>query len=217
MKKKLPENYGMVRCDGEFEMVDQDLDMSTMGITKGNQPYVMPDISRELALLEEQLKFSTKGKEDKHMLAIGTKVIVRTCDDYGSRHCGRVGTVCRHFAKDRKVAVMFEGIKNPASKDGAFWFQDANLTPYKEPRTTLTGDDVKNVIFSGGKTIILWADGTKTIVTCGEGDVFDPYAGLCAAVTKKMFGTTRNAMRALEKTSKITSIKKEETLPETED
>lgn len=213
---KPSKNYGFICCDSEFEAIGQDLDMSTMGIVKGIPMYQMPDISRELMLLEEQLKFSTKGKEDKHMLAIGTKVIVRTCDDYNGRHCGRVGTVCRHFAKDKKVGVMFEGIKNTKSKDGVFWFQDANLTPYKEPSTALTRNDVKNVIFSGGKTIVLWADETKTIVTCGKGDVFDPYAGFCAAVTKKMFGTTRNAMRALEKNFKITSTKKEEALPETE-
>jgi hypothetical protein len=213
---KPSKNYGFIHCDSEFDAIEQDLDMSTMGIVKGIPMYQMPDISRELMLLEEQLKFSAKGKEDKHMLAIGTKVIVRTCDDYNGRHCGRVGTVCRHFAKDKKVGVMFEGIKNTASKDGVFWFQDANLTPYKEPSTALTSNDVKNVIFSGGKTIVLWADGTKTIVTCGEGDVFDPYAGFCAAVTKRMFGTTRNAMRALEKTSKTATPKKKEALPTTE-
>lgn len=216
MKEKIPDNHGMIRCDDEFEAVDQDLDMSTMGIVQGNRPYVMPDISRELALLDARLQESIKNKEDKHMLSIGTKVIVRTCDDYHGRHCGRVGTVCKHFAKDRRVGVMFDDIKNPASKDGVFWFQDANLTPYKEPHTTLTGNDVKNVIFNGGKTIVLWADGTKTIVTCGEGDVFDPYAGFCAAVTKRMFGTTRNAMRALEKTSKTTTPKKKGALPTTE-
>lgn len=213
---KPSKNYGFIHCDSEFDAIEQDLDMSTMGIVKGIPMYQMPDISRELMLLEEQLKFSAKGKEDKHMLTIGTKVIVRTCDDYNGRHCGRVGTVCRHFAKDKKVGVMFEGIKNTASKDGVFWFQDANLTPYKEPSTALTSNDVKNVIFSGGKTIVLWADGTKTIVTCGEGDVFDPYAGFCAAVTKRMFGTTRNAMRALEKTSKTATPKKKEALPTTE-
>ena len=66
---KPSKNYGFVRCDSEFEAVGQDLDMSTMGIVKGIPMYQMPDISRELMLLEEQLKFSAKGKEDKHMLA----------------------------------------------------------------------------------------------------------------------------------------------------
>lgn len=55
---KPSKNYGFVRCDSEFEAVGQDLDMSTMGIVKGIPMYQMPDISRELMLLEEQLKFS---------------------------------------------------------------------------------------------------------------------------------------------------------------
>ena len=95
-------------------------------------------------------------------------------------------------------------------------FQDANLTPYKEPSTMLSTSDVKSVIFNGGKTIVLWADGTKTISTCGESDTFDPYAGFCAAVAKKVFGSTGAAKRILKNVSKITPAKKEKTLPETE-
>lgn len=44
---------------------------------------------------------------------------------------------------------------------------------------------IKKVIYSGPKTIVIWTDGTKTIVSCREGQDFDPYYGFCAAVTKK--------------------------------
>ena len=63
----------------------------------------------------------------------------------------------------------------------------------------LNADNVKKVIFSGNKTIVLWDDGTKTIATCGEGDNFDPYAGFCAAVVMRVFGSTSTAKRALKK------------------
>ena len=56
---------------------------------------------------------------------------------------------------------------------------------------------VKKVIFSGPKTIVLWADGTKTIVSCGAGDTYDYYAGFCAAVAKKLFGSTTHAKKVL--------------------
>lgn len=59
------------------------------------------------------------------------------------------------------------------------------------------------VIFNGGKTIILWSDGTKTIATCGEGDSFDPYTGFCAAVVKRVFGSTGTAKRALKKANNV--------------
>lgn len=73
---------------------------------------------------------------------------------------------------------------------------------YKQPTTMLNPGNVKSVIFSGDKTIILWDDGTKTIVTCGEGDSFDPYAGFCAAVTKKVFSTTSCVKRIIKQNSK---------------
>ena len=59
--------------------------------------------------------------------------------------------------------------------------------------------DVKKIIINGPKTIVIWADGTKTIVSCGEDDRFDPYAGFCAAYVKKVFGSTSAAKRIVDK------------------
>lgn len=47
---------------------------------------------------------------------------------------------------------------------------------------------IKKVIFNEPATIVFWADGTKTVVKCGEDDVWDPEKGLAMAVTKKFFG-----------------------------
>lgn len=58
--------------------------------------------------------------------------------------------------------------------------------------------EIKKVIYSGNKTIILWADNTKTIVSCKEGDVYDPYMGFCAAVTKKLFGTNSKIKKTIK-------------------
>lgn len=67
---------------------------------------------------------------------------------------------------------------------------------------TLKVPPVKKVIFSGPKTIVIWADESKTIVSCGEGEDFDRYTGFCAAVCKKLFGSTSMAKRVLKKTTK---------------
>ena len=48
---------------------------------------------------------------------------------------------------------------------------------------------IKRVVFSDRKTIILWNDGSKTIVSCAEGEQLDPYIGFCAAFTKGFFGS----------------------------
>ena len=50
---------------------------------------------------------------------------------------------------------------------------------------------IKNVIFSGPCTIVLWNDGTKTIVRC-ENEFFDKEKGLAMAICKKVLGTNNS-------------------------
>jgi len=47
---------------------------------------------------------------------------------------------------------------------------------------------IRKVIFNDPATIILWADGTKTVVKKQPGETFDPEKGMAMAVTKKAFG-----------------------------
>lgn len=47
--------------------------------------------------------------------------------------------------------------------------------------------EIKRVIFSGPCTIVIWEDGTKTIVRC-QNEEFDPEKGLAMAFAKKLFG-----------------------------
>lgn len=49
-------------------------------------------------------------------------------------------------------------------------------------------DSITNVIFNNPATIVLWSDGTKTVVKCDERDEFDPEKGLAMAICKKHFG-----------------------------
>ena len=49
---------------------------------------------------------------------------------------------------------------------------------------------VKKVIFNYPATIILWDDGTKTVVRCGDDEKFDPEKGVAMCLLKKMLGNT---------------------------
>lgn len=51
---------------------------------------------------------------------------------------------------------------------------------------------IKNVIFNDPATIVFWSDGTKTVVKCGENDMYDPEKGLAMAVAKKYLGTNKS-------------------------
>lgn len=49
---------------------------------------------------------------------------------------------------------------------------------------------IKRVIFNPPATIVLWNDGTKTVVKCSENDAFDKEKGLAMAIVKRTNGNT---------------------------
>lgn len=81
-----------------------------------------------------------------------------------------------------------------------------NLKEFQDKRIGGTNEmkelDVKKIIFSGPKTIVLWSDGTKTIVSMSKDETnFDPEAAFCAAYTKKMFGSNSKIKRVIDQKS----------------
>lgn len=60
----------------------------------------------------------------------------------------------------------------------------------------------ERVLFSGDKTIVFWKDGSKTMVSCAEGQPFDEYTGFVAALAKKVYGSTSRVKRILKKIGK---------------
>lgn len=70
-------------------------------------------------------------------------------------------------------------------------FHPLQLLGY-DPFTPLTkkinAPEIKNVIFNEPATIVFWADGSKTIVKCQEGDTYSKEVGLAMAIVKKIYG-----------------------------
>lgn len=50
--------------------------------------------------------------------------------------------------------------------------------------------EIEKVIFHDPATVILWADGTKTVVKCQPGDTYDREKGFLLAVCKRAYGDT---------------------------
>lgn len=46
----------------------------------------------------------------------------------------------------------------------------------------------KKVIFNPPATIVYWNDGTKTVVKCKDGTLFDEWTGLAMATSKRIYG-----------------------------
>lgn len=59
---------------------------------------------------------------------------------------------------------------------------------YVHCKPVCTLPEIKNVIFNYPATIVMWADGTKTVVQCQGDDVYDPEKGLAMAISKKILG-----------------------------
>ena len=58
---------------------------------------------------------------------------------------------------------------------------------------------IKDVIFNNPATIVFWVDGTKTVVKCQDGDIYDPEKGLAMAISKKALGNQGNYCEVFKK------------------
>jgi hypothetical protein len=66
----------------------------------------------------------------------------------------------------------------------------------------LTADtklSIKKIIFNGPATIVMWSDGTKTVVKCQEEEKYDGEKGIFAACAKKLLGTNKTGSNYLDK------------------
>ena len=58
---------------------------------------------------------------------------------------------------------------------------------------------IDRVIFNPPATIVLWKDGTKTVVRCGENDTYSKEHGLAMAICKKALGNKGNYNNVFKK------------------
>lgn len=56
-----------------------------------------------------------------------------------------------------------------------------------------------NIWENGDNTIVQWEDGTKTMVTAEHPESKSTFAGFCAALAKKIYGTTDKVMKQIDK------------------
>lgn len=61
------------------------------------------------------------------------------------------------------------------------------------------GNVVKKVIFNDPATIVIWGDGSKTVVKCQNGEKFDKEKGLALCYMKKMLGNKSNFNNVFKK------------------
>lgn len=66
--------------------------------------------------------------------------------------------------------------------------EDMGVIQMKKEQHDWYGENIKQVIYADPATIVLWQDGTKTVVKVQDGDTYDPLIGFLLAVCKRCFG-----------------------------
>lgn len=74
-----------------------------------------------------------------------------------------------------------EKAKMQYNKCTSFYMSKSEITDVFFPK-------IEKVHFSGPCTVVIWDDGTKTVVRCQDGDEFDCEKGLAMAIAKKALG-----------------------------
>lgn len=69
---------------------------------------------------------------------------------------------------------------------------------------------IDRVIFNDPATIIIWKDGSKTVVKRSDDDIWDPEKGFCMAIIKKLYGHTSFIKRFMEPDEEMSILTVEE-------
>lgn len=105
----------------------------------------------------------------------------------------------RFIERQRTLGVSYNSLYN----------REAFLVARERALTSRSVPEIERVIFAEPATIVFWADGTKTVVKCQDGDVFDHELGLAMAIAKRALGNTGNYNNVFKKW--LPKEKKEET------
>lgn len=140
---------------------------------------------------------------------VGDMVMVRnSCRTHHMRCNNRIGQVDYiDITLIYPIGVRIEGVVNKNTGSGCFYFKEDDLlaiggeTKKKEDSTMFKCDPltIKNVYFNDPVTVVMWNDGTKTIVRCSENDFYDPEKGLAMAIVKKAYGNDNKFHKVFKK------------------
>ena len=94
--------------------------------------------------------------------------------------------------------IMFDARLNPDLIRIRISYEQYEYTPYMEQISKVATEhltnrrrvttEIKKVIFNNPATIVIWADGTKTVVKRQKGDRYDKEKGLAMAFVKRTMG-----------------------------
>ena len=126
-------------------------------------------------------------------------------------HVNHEGEITMGLRSGKTYLTQIGRCKNKDNGFDSIIYEMEKKRKFTERGNSMKKIDVKKIIFNGPKTIVLWSDGTKTIVSMSKDEPrFDPEAAFCAAYTKKMFGTNSKIKRVIAEKSNYEEWKEKE-------
>lgn len=107
------------------------------------------------------------------------------------------GTQYKRYVLEWNDVPNFTTAINGVVRDASMFF--ASRRTKKPSQCYCDPFEIKNVIFSNPATIVLWADGTKTVVKCQEDDIYSEEVGLALCFAKKALGNKSNYNNVFKK------------------
>lgn len=103
--------------------------------------------------------------------------------------------------KGELMIVDREGHKQPLKITSVEFspIQYPEITGYLIGSVSKRRNGIKDVIFNNPATVVIWEDGTKTVVKCQKGDTYSEELGLAMCIAKKFFGNKGNFNEVFKK------------------
>lgn len=84
-------------------------------------------------------------------------------------------------------SIFYDNSNNLSYKLSVY---DNSVKETPEERNKRLRELVKKVILNGDVTVVLWNDGTKTVVRRDKNDIYDPEKAILACMAKKLYENT---------------------------
>lgn len=99
----------------------------------------------------------------------------------------------------KRYIVNWREVKSLADAGTSIFADALNEFRVKKANGVDSQFDISKVIFQNPATIVFWADGTKTVVKCQEGDLYSQEVGLALCFAKKALGNAGNFNNTFKK------------------
>lgn len=106
------------------------------------------------------------------------------------------GSTYKRYVLEWNEVPSFVAAVNCVVRDASMFFTSRRT---KDPTIYCDPFEIRDVIFNDPATIVIWADGTKTVVKCQEDDVYSEEVGLALCFAKKALGNKSNFNNVFKK------------------